>query len=291
MARQDTADRHTYSADDALLPELHHVGWTAPRTAGAYGLGSHQHPGWEICWLRRGAVDWWAADHVHHVPAGSCYVTRPDEPHGGLHDRLTPCDLFWLQLAPPRSGRWGGLDRAATTALHQALLDLPHRVFPGDRQLGTLWTDLLGEHRAPDERSALVARALLHQILALVLRCAGRHATRSPAPSPPIARALARAQVHLGQGIGVPALARTAGLSPSRFHARFLAEIGESPADWLRRRRIDRAKQRLATTAMPITTLALDLGFPSSQHFATVFKRYVGLTPQGYRTSVRLAIT
>lgn len=291
MAQQDAADRHTYSAGDTLLSELRHVGWTAPRAAGTFGLGPHHHAGWELCWLRRGAVDWWAEDRVHHVPAGSCYVTRPRERHGGLHDRLTPCDLFWLELAPPRAGRWGDLDRASTTALHRALMELPHRVFPGDPHLGVLWTALLVEHRTRDDQSGLVARALLHQILALVLRCAGRHAAHAPAPSSAIAKALARGHDHLEHGIGVPALAQTAGLSPSRFHARFLAEVGESPADWLRRRRVDRAKQRLATTTAPITVIALDLGFPSSQHFATVFKRYVGLTPQQYRSSVRLATT
>ncbi|MBA3847285.1 MAG: helix-turn-helix domain-containing protein [Planctomycetes bacterium] len=64
---------------------------------------------------------------------------------------------------------------------------------------------------------------------------------------------------------------------------RFLAEIGETPADWTRQQRIASAKRRLAESDTPITALALDLGFPSSQYFATVFRRYAGLTPREFR--------
>jgi len=46
--------------------------------------------------------------------------------------------------------------------------------------------------------------------------------------------------------------------------------------------RIDRAKQYLQQKTIPITTLAMELGFSSSQHFAAVFKRRTGTTPRTY---------
>jgi len=290
-----STDRQTWSDADCLLSEMRHVGWTAPRAATTYGLSAHRHAGWEICWLRRGTVDWWAGEDWHHVPAGSVYVTRPGEMHGGLHDLLTPCDLFWLELTPPKNGRWPGLTALQTTDLVRDLRELPHRVFSGAMGLTKLWNDLLALHHSPpaqtaaDPHRALAARATLHLILASILDCSRRYAAQVATPSPAITQALHFAATS--QAPGVTALARQAGLSPSRFHARFLAEVGEPPADWLRRRRIERAKIRLATTDQAITTIALDLGFPSSQHFATVFKRYVGLTPGRYRVTVRAAAT
>ncbi len=295
MAICRTPDRQTWSDADCLLSEVRHVGWTAPRAATTYGLSAHQHAGWEICWLRRGTVDWWAGTDAHHVPAGSVYVTRPGEMHGGLHDSLTPCDLFWLELIPPKNGRWPGLAAATTADLERDLSTLPHRVFTGDVGLTTLWKDLLALHQPPpadtatDPHRVLAARATVHLILARVMQCSRRHAAQVVTPSEAIMRALQLAATT--QTTGVAALAREAGLSPSRFHARFLAEVGEPPADWLRRRRIERAKFRLATTDQAITTLALDLDFPSSQHFATVFKRLVGMTPRHYRATAQTSAT
>jgi AraC-like DNA-binding protein len=289
MVIQDLDDRQAVSGDDVLLSEVGHVGWCAPRSAGTYGLNAHRHQGWELCWLRRGAVDWWAGTDVHHVPAGHCYVTQPGELHGGVHSRLTPCDLCWLELSLPRRERWPGLDIATTRMLTHRLRELPHRVFPGSELLSTLWMALLAEHRRNDTDSPLAARGILHQLLAEMLRCSQAHAVTEPSPSPEIAQSIARALERLTEGIGVPGMARAAGLSPSRFHARFLDEVGEPPADWLRRRRIDQAKRLLVTSEHPITELALSLGFPSSQYFATMFKRYVGLTPREYRSSAAAA--
>jgi AraC-like DNA-binding protein len=79
-------------------------------------------------------------------------------------------------------------------------------------------------------------------------------------------------------GVPVAALARAAGLAPSQFHKRFLAEIGETPARHQRRLRIQAAKARLRT-GEAVTSLALDLGFSSSQHFATAFRAQTGLSP------------
>ena len=52
------------------------------------------------------------------------------------------------------------------------------------------------------------------------------------------------------------------------------------------RLRIERARLLLAETDMPITMIAADLGYSSSQHFATSFRRDTGTTPSRYRRQV-----
>jgi len=52
----------------------------------------------------------------------------------------------------------------------------------------------------------------------------------------------------------------------------------------LRRQRVLEAKRLLLTTRRSIVDLANDLGFPSSQYFATVFAQYTGLSPSVYRS-------
>ena len=287
MGIQQHRDRHAYFDADCLLSELLHIGWTRPRSAGV-GLTAHHHLGWEICWLRRGTVDWWAGQRLHTVPPGHLYVTQPGEEHGGVHSLLERCDLFWLHVHPPRN-RLPGLPSDESHAILTGLSSLPQRVFPGVAELSNLWTRILEEHAERGPHAATAARAALHALLITVLRCSASHA--ASAPSAAIAQAMEHALGRIAQGVSVAEMAHIAGLSPSRFHARFCAEVGETPADFLRRRRVHHAKHLLATTRRDITDLALSLGFPTSQYFATVFKRYLGMTPRTFREQARHAPT
>jgi AraC-like DNA-binding protein len=78
-------------------------------------------------------------------------------------------------------------------------------------------------------------------------------------------------------------LARHARLSLSHFKKRFRTETGLSPRQFILRDKIEAAKRVLCHQDTSVTNLALDLGFVSSQYFATVFKRITGLTPSDYR--------
>ena len=48
--------------------------------------------------------------------------------------------------------------------------------------------------------------------------------------------------------------------------------------------RLSRAKQLLTETSLSITSIALELGFSSSQHFCAQFARGEGMPPTAYRT-------
>ena len=45
------------------------------------------------------------------------------------------------------------------------------------------------------------------------------------------------------------------------------------------------AKTMLKTPSLPLTQIAYDLGFSSSQHFSSAFRKQVGITPSRYRAS------
>jgi AraC-like DNA-binding protein len=46
---------------------------------------------------------------------------------------------------------------------------------------------------------------------------------------------------------------------------------------------VARAAELLRTTRRSVTDIAFDVGFSSSQYFATVFRRYTTLSPAEYR--------
>ncbi len=63
----------------------------------------------------------------------------------------------------------------------------------------------------------------------------------------------------------------------------FRHTVGTSVFVWLREQRLKRACQWLAKTAMPITQIALELGYSSSGNFATAFRERYGITPREFR--------
>jgi AraC-like DNA-binding protein len=90
-----------------------------------------------------------------------------------------------------------------------------------------------------------------------------------------------------GENATAEELSRIAGLSVAAFHVHFKRIVGTSPKDHWLRLKIEHAAMRLRSEAQPaITEVAHDLGFSSSQYFATVFRRYQGVAPGEFRSSV-----
>ena len=78
----------------------------------------------------------------------------------------------------------------------------------------------------------------------------------------------------------IDVLSTIAGLSPSRFKALFKEKLGIPPAEYALRLRIEEARRRLAARDASVTRVALDLGFSSSQYFASSFKRLTRMKPR-----------
>jgi LacI family transcriptional regulator len=65
----------------------------------------------------------------------------------------------------------------------------------------------------------------------------------------------------------------------------FQEQLGRSPAEEIRRVRLDRAKHLLATTDLTVPKVAVASGFSTGHYLATVFRQEMGITPLKYRAS------
>jgi AraC-like DNA-binding protein len=82
--------------------------------------------------------------------------------------------------------------------------------------------------------------------------------------------------------LDVPALAREAHASRAHFIRSFKQAFGETPHQYLLRRRIERAKELLRNTPLAITEVSLAVGFRSLGSFSTAFRQLVGESPSAY---------
>lgn len=88
---------------------------------------------------------------------------------------------------------------------------------------------------------------------------------------------------HLSAKITLSDLAAVAGLSRMHFASQFRVATNLRPHEFLLQERIKRAEALLQSTTTPIVEIALTVGFQTQAHFTTVFKRFVGETPQRWR--------
>jgi AraC-like DNA-binding protein len=84
-------------------------------------------------------------------------------------------------------------------------------------------------------------------------------------------------------------VAAQAGYSRFHFVRRFRDAYGETPGQYLARRRIERAQELLRSANLTVTEICMLVGFASLGTFCTRFKRQVGMTPTEFRSSARRA--
>jgi LacI family transcriptional regulator len=98
--------------------------------------------------------------------------------------------------------------------------------------------------------------------------------------------AISYIESYATQGASVDdVLKQTQSVSRMTFYRDFRQETGESPAAYIRRTRLDAACRLLSTTPLEITQIAELSGFTSSNYFAQVFRRDIGMAPNQYRKS------
>jgi transcriptional regulator GlxA family with amidase domain len=88
---------------------------------------------------------------------------------------------------------------------------------------------------------------------------------------------------NLDKPLTLTDLARHAGVSVRTLTRRFHAESGVSPLQWLLHQRVERAKELLETTALPMDQLARACGLGTADSLRGHLVRRTGLTPSAYR--------
>ncbi len=241
-------------------------------------LAEHRHQGTEICYLAGGEVVWVLGRRRLRLVGGMVSVMSPGLVHRGELDVIAPADLYWAVLHAQK------LQPKLDARSLKALTGRRARVAEAPACVGRLFAEIMAECAAkkPGWRAAAGAR-----LTVLATECARLTPRRGPRRSRPLPPAIARAARLIAGDLEHPPaareLARAAGLGPTRFHALFKHTMGLTPRDYLARLRLAEARRRLAAESGDITALAFSLGFPSSQHFATTFKKHTGLTPSEYR--------
>ena len=246
----------------------------------------HYHPEClEISLCLRGSLGFEFRGQTRTLLPGNVAVSGPDDPHrfSSYPKRLSkywflfriPTGRFPLLRLPAREKRW----------LVQELTALPGRMFNGER-LELCFRRIFRIYDSVPAKSperSLLLRNAVTDLLVRIVEC-----SKSPPRQESNARLksiLREMEEYPERDYRIAELAARAGVSPSNLMKRFKKLTGLPPHAFCVMRRISKATEMLRQGGRSIASIADELGFSSSQHFATSFKQATGVVPKRWKAA------
>lgn len=282
------------------LPGITSLGLWNGTGAQDWGLEAHRNEGIEIAFLETGSMAFSVESKDFELRAGHFTVTRPWQLHKLGAPNIGPGKMHWLILdvgvrRPNQDWRWPrwltltAADRAELTRklrhnenpVWQSSPDIAG-AFRGLSDCVTHWNQPHIESRAITLLNQLllgILTALTHQQTHQNPELTSRRRTvelflRDLATNGDSSR-------HLWT---LPEMARHCGMGITAF-SKYCREIANAgPVEYLNQCRLDRAaRQMREQPERPVTEIAFENGFNSSQYFATAFRKRFKTAPRDYR--------
>lgn len=261
-------------------------------------LGTHRNPGLEIVYILRGHLLWHTQGRVEQVPPESVFFTLPEQEHGSAQEFEPGHEWVFVVLSPdsrkPRSRQ-----RLLNPALHfstKEALEITTSLYRAKRHAfratdGMKWAlpALVSEMEHPAALHAAKISSLARTVVVELIRSihAGQEATlpnvRSGVENR-VRKLILHLAAHPGETRTLGQMAAQCRLSRTQFAKIFHEQTGDTPMKFVNRMRIRNACRRLRETSLPITRIAMECGFGTSQYFAKIFKTFTGgMDARSYR--------
>jgi LacI family transcriptional regulator len=165
-------------------------------------------------------------------------------------------------------------------AVRCSLSDPPlSSVAPDTRRIGYRAAELLGKMMAGH-------RVGTRMELIAPLRVTARRSTDALAiADAEVSTALRYIRDHSTQAINVEEILERLALSRRSFESRFVRLVGRTPHAEILRCRVERAKELLSSTELPIKAIAARIGIATPEYFCVLFRRATGIPPTAYRAN------
>lgn len=225
-------------------------------------IDRHSHPDFhEFIFVLQGKIKVRIQGKNLEGGAGSflCYPRCAD--HSEEADGEEPLETFFL-----------GIKLSESNKFSKAIA-----VFDREGRLRTLTTWIYKLRLEHKTKTTSLQNHLTAAILEEFLRLA------EPEPSPVVQMTQQFIEEHFKEEIKLPDLAKACDLSVSRFSHAFKNATGTTPADCLRRRRMDHARTLLLSTPLPLKTIAQECGCADEFVLSKTFRRIMGVNPSSIR--------
>jgi AraC-like DNA-binding protein len=263
-------------------------------------LAPHKNPGLEIVLVSKGEPRWKVEDREVKLRANTLFYTLPWQEHGGAEETQPNCEISYLciKLAkryekPRRRFQFHpalGFTPAEERVISCALTRPRTQAIPAGDEAAWLFSHLFQVARGP----VRLRRTRVRETIKLLIAYLADLATAAQTSESRIFEAERRVREFtalLAERHAEPwtlkAMSDTCRLGRTQFAQLLKKHTGDTPMTHLNRLRIREAQRLIIQSNRSITEIALEVGFNSSQYFATVFKEFTDLDPRGFRAKNR----
>ncbi len=195
---------------------------------------------------------------------------------GDQHQARTLTRRLIEDVKSPRD-RLSRVRRARCVAIVAAALEAAERAGLNATKAWTAFDGLQSAVAAAEDPRELTKAAM--RVLGK-LKPAATTKDSAPEPHAALNRAL---DAHLADGATLDAIAERLGENPSTLTKRLQRTFGMSFSEYAGRRRVDRAKDLLSRTELPIAQVALRVGISDASNLGKLFRKHEGMAPGEYR--------
>lgn len=246
--------------------------------------------GIRIYYITDGKFEWNIDGQQHKLYPGDAALVLPGRPFGGTKGFLEIGTLSWIHIAIQRlengkmiPGTWSRLSESESKTIGNILLVNPSAVLSRINEAGRIFQGLQNELFNHEIGFCTRVNQLLDELLITFTR----HLTRQSNSGRDFPKTFLQLEQVLRQNLAhqwtVEEMAATVGMGTTLFNEKVKSYSGFSPINYLINIRISEAIKLLRKPEMNVTDIALDIGFYSSQHFSTTFKKLTGYTPSEFR--------
>ncbi|QHT62575.1 response regulator [Paenibacillus lycopersici] len=107
--------------------------------------------------------------------------------------------------------------------------------------------------------------------------------------SDPVRGAIQYVDAHMGEAVSLKEAADHVHLNGSYLSTLFKEQIGMTFSEYVARRKMQKAKELLVKTNLPIAAIAERVGYQTAKYFNKLFKEYESMSPGQYRTEMQQA--
>jgi AraC-like DNA-binding protein len=207
------------------------------------------------------------------LKAGQALILFPGEWHRYRPHASVGWEEYWVTFGGKMAEAWlraGFLDPGRPVVRESLGLSL-----------APAFQELLRQASQKTSHGMFVLSGLCHVLVGRVL--AAIHAPHTEKSEEAIMKAADYLRLHADEAVDLPMLARKTAMSYSGFRRAFTRHLGLPPHRFHQQARLALAKDLLATTDLPLKSVAEQLDYPSEFYLMQQFKRLTGLTPTQWR--------
>lgn len=239
------------------------------------------YPYFVLQYVSQGAMDIIYKGRQYKAGTGRLFLLDAFEPHQYQVPRGENSAVHWIEFAGSDSQR---LIRRIISVYSPVL-----GFASGKLAAGYIHRIFRLLQRKEQKHKVLISKLIYSMLLALLYHESTETASEFLIQKPgALDKALEYIEAHLNEDLSIEILSGICNFNPCYFARLFHKTIGMTPAAYIRRQRINKAKLLLAECELRIELISETLGFCNTSHFIRLFKAAEGMTPVEYRIQCRM---